>query len=453
MEITMQKTDAVSGLLTVNVEENDYKQKVTEELKRIGRTHQIPGFRKGHISVADLQRRFGRQVTSDIINQVVYEGVMKYIEDNKLNVLGQPMPVEVKALDLKNQKDFTFEYELALAPELDIKLDKDEHIPYYDIEVSDAMIEEQDKALRKRFGAQVPGEEFEPDALVKGALMELNADGTVKEDGDAIQVTSAIVAPFYFKSKEEAAKFEGKKVGDKVVFNPRKSCDGDIAELSSMLNISKERTAEVQGDFELAISEIIVVRPAELGEEFYTQVFGSGKVNNEEEYRAAVKDMIARELKGNSEMIFRFAARKYFTEKYGNMELPAAILKKWLISRNENLNEENIDKEYEGMEADLRWQLIKERIAELTNVKIEEADLMEMAKSIASRQLAQYGMTNMDDETVTSFAKNILADKNYRPRIVEQVGDIKLFEAIANAVTLDKETVSFDRFKEIAANM
>lgn len=220
MEITMQKTDAVSGLLTVKVEENDYKQKVTEELKRIGRTHQIPGFRKGHISVADLQRRFGRQVTSDMINQVVYEGVMKYIEENKLNVLGQPMPVEVKELDLKNQKDFTFEYELALAPELDVKLDKDEHIPYYDIEVADSMIDEQDKAFRKRFGAQVPGEEFEQDALVKGALMELNADGTIREDGEAIQVTSAIVAPFYFKDKEEAAKFEGKKVGDKVVFNP-----------------------------------------------------------------------------------------------------------------------------------------------------------------------------------------------------------------------------------------
>ena len=453
MEITMQKTDAVSGLLTVKVEENDYKQKVTEELKRIGRTHQIPGFRKGHISVADLQRRFGRQVTSDMINQVVYEGVMKYIEENKLNVLGQPMPVEVKELDLKNQKDFTFEYELALAPELDVKLDKDEHIPYYDIEGADSMIDEQDKAFRKRFGAQVPGEEFEQDALVKGALMELNADGTIREDGEAIQVTSAIVAPFYFKDKEEAAKFEGKKVGDKVVFNPRKSCDGDIAELSSMLNISKERTAEVQGDFELAISEIIVVRPAELGEEYYTQVFGAGKVNNEEEYRAALKELIANELKGNSEMIFRMSARKFFTEKYGNMELPAAILKKWLISRNEELTEENIDEEYSRMESDLKWQLIKERIAELANVKIEEADLQNLAKNIAARQLAQYGMTNLDDETIESFAKNILADKNYRPRIVEQVGDIKLFEAIANAVSVDHETVSFDRFKEIASEI
>lgn len=176
-------------------------------------------------------------------------------------------------------------------------------------------------------------------------------------------------------------------------------------------------------------------------------------MNNEEEYRAALKELIANELKGNSEMIFRMSARKFFTEKYGNMELPAAILKKWLISRNEELTEENIDEEYNRMESDLKWQLIKERIAEIANVKIEEADLQNLAKNIAARQLAQYGMTNLDDETIESFAKNILADKNYRPRIVEQVGDIKLFEAIANAVSVDHETVSFDRFKEIASEI
>lgn len=453
MNVSIEKTGNVSAILTVSIEENDYKEKVTKELKEIGKKHNIPGFRQGHVPFGELNRRFGKQVTSDVINNEVYNAVVGYIRDNKLAVLGEPLPVDVVELDLKNKKDFTFQYELALVPELNIEAGKDTTVPYYTIEVTDEMINEQDKNFRERFGAQVPGEEFEQDALVKGALMELNADGTIREDGEAIQVTSAIVAPFYFKDKEEAAKFEGKKVGDKVVFNPRKSCDGDIAELSSMLNISKERTAEVQGDFELAISEIIVVRPAELGEEYYTQVFGAGKVNNEEEYRAALKELIANELKGNSEMIFRMSARKFFTEKYGNMELPAAILKKWLISRNEELTEENVDEEYSRMESDLKWQLIKERIAEIANVKIEEADLQNLAKNIAARQLAQYGMTNLDDETIESFAKNILADKNYRPRIVEQVGDIKLFEAIANAVSVDHETVSFDRFKEIASEI
>ncbi len=453
MNITAQNTDAVSMRLTVTVDENDYKDKVTEDLKKIGKTHQIPGFRKGHITLPDLRRRFGKQVTSDVINQVVYEGVMKYIEDNKLNVLGQPMPVEVKELDFNN-KEFTFEYDLALAPNLNIKLDKETKIPYYEITVSDEMVKEQDQAFRKRFGAQVPGETVEPDALVKGAIMELNEDGTVKEGDDAIQVVSGIVAPMYFQDKEEAAKFDGKKVGDKVVFNPRKASGDNITELASMLNIDKERTAAVNGDFEMAISEIIVVRPAELGEEFYTQVFGKDKVHNEEEYLAAVKDMIANELSGNSEMIFRLSARKELMAKYGNMELPEAILKKWLISRNdEKLNEQNIDEEFSKMRPDLEWQLIKEDVARELGVKIEEADLKSFAKVTAARQFAQYGMTNMADDVVEKYAENLLEDKNYRGRLIEQVGDIKLFGAIENAITLDKHQVSLDEFKEIASKL
>ena len=138
MNVTMQKTDAVSARLTVNVEENDYKDTVVKKLKEIGRTHQIPGFRKGHVAIADLHRRFGADVTSDVINHDVFEAVMKYIDDNKLNVLGQPVPVEVKALDFKKEKDFTFEYDMALAPELDVKIDKDEHIPYCLLNTSDA---------------------------------------------------------------------------------------------------------------------------------------------------------------------------------------------------------------------------------------------------------------------------------------------------------------------------
>lgn len=452
MNVTISKSDAVNARLTVAVEESDYRPKVVEELKKIGRTHQIPGFRKGHVSLKDLERRFGKDVTADVINREVFEAVMKYIEENKLNVLGQPVPVEVKALDF-TQKDFTFEYDLALAPELNVKLDKDETIPYYEIKVSDEMVAEQDEALRKRFGAQVPGDEFEKDALVKGSIFELDENGNVKEGEDAIQVVSGIVAPMYFKDKEQAALFEGKKVDDKVVFNPWKTCDGDATELSSMLQVDKARVADLHADFQLTISEIIVVRPAEHNQEFYDQVFGKDKATDEASYLALVKDMIASSLAQNSEMVFRFSARKFFVDKYGDMQLPSATLKKWLMNRDEALNESNIDEEYSKMEPDLKWQLIKEAIANLAQIKIEESDLMELAKNIARQQFAQYGMTNMDDETLTNYAKNILADKNYRPRLIEQVGDIKLFDAIKNGVNLDKKEVSIDEFKEIASKI
>lgn len=453
MNVTMQKTDAVSARLTVNVEENDYKDTVVKKLKEIGRTHQIPGFRKGHVAIADLHRRFGADVTSDVINHDVFEAVMKYIDDNKLNVLGQPVPVEVKALDFKKEKDFTFEYDLALAPELDVKIDKDEHIPYYTIEVTDEMVDEQDKAFRKRFGAQVPGEEFEDDALVKGAIEQLDENGNVIEGEGAIQVTNGIVAPMYFKPDDQKDLFKGAKVGDKITFNPWMTCNGDPTEMSSMLQVDKAKVADLHNDFRFTISEIIVVRPAELNQEFFDQVFGKDKVSDEAGYRNAIREMIAGELKQNSEMVFRMSARKYFLEKYGSMELPAAILKKWLIMRNEGLNYSNIDEEYGRMEPDLKWQLVKENIAQKLEVKIEESDLIDMAKGIAARQFAQYGMTNIDDETLTNYAKNILADKNYRPRLVEQCGDFKLFQSIENGVTLDCETVSLDKFKEIASTI
>lgn len=453
MNITANNNDAVSMRLTVSVEENDYKAKVNDELKRIGRTHQIPGFRKGHISIADLQRRFGRQVTSDVINQVVFDAVLKYIEDNKLNVLGSPLPVEVKELDLKNNKEFTFEYDLAIAPELNVTVDNSVELPYYEIEVSDSMIDEQDQAFRKRFGAQVSGEEFEADALVKGSIVELNEDGSVKEGEDAIKVEGGIVAPMYFAGKEEADKFNGAKVGDKVVFNPRNAAGSNETELSSMLNIDKERAASVQGNFEFTISEIIVVRPAELGEEFYANVFGKGKVNDEAEYRNAIKELIAKELSGNSQMIFRFAARKNFMEKYGDMQLPDALLKRWLISRNEELTEENIDARYENISTDLKWQLVKEQVAQKLEIKIEEADILNFAKGLAAQQFAQYGMHNVDEETIERYAKSIMEDKNYRNNLIEQVGDVKLFDSLAAAVTLKKEVVSLDQFKEIASKL
>ena len=450
MNVTLDKTGNVSAKLIVSVEEKDYQDKVTKDLKEIGKRHAIPGFRQGHVPFGELKRRFGKQVTSDVINREVYEAVSKYIQENNLSILGEPLPVEVKELDLVNQKDFTFEYEIGLAPEIDVKIDKETKLPFNLIEVSQDMIDQQNQTFRERFGAQVPGETFEPKALVKGAIMELNEDGTVKESEDAIQVINGIVAPMYFKSKEEADKFEGKKVGDKVVFNPYKTCDGNATELSSMLQIDKERAAHVTGDFELAISEIIVVKLAELDEEFFKNVFGD-KVKTEEEYFAALKEMIAQQLLGNSNMLFRADTEKILVEKYGNMELPVEFLKKWLVARNDGFTAENIDAEFTRMEPSLKWQLIKERIAKQLDVKIEEADVLNHAKFIAANQFAQYGMTNIDDETLTDYAKRILADKQYRPRIVEEVGDIKLFTAIKNAADIEEKTVSLDEFKELAA--
>lgn len=450
MNVTLDKTGNVTAKLTVSIEENDYKEKVEKRLKEISRTHSIPGFRQGHVPFNELNRRFGKQVTSDVINDVVYEAAAKYISENKLPVLGQPIPVNVTELDLKKEKDFTFQYELGLAPELNIELSKDIKVPYYKINASDEMVKEQDEKFRERFGAQVPGEEVEPNALVKGAIMELDENGNVKTTDDAIQMVNGIVAPMYFKDREQAKLFEGHKVNDKIRFNPWKTCEGNPAELASMLGVDKEKAAGIKADFEMAISEIIVLRPAEVNQELFDNVLGKDKVNNEADYLKAVKEMIEQDLSGNSEILFRHQVEKLMTEKYGDMELPAEVLKKWLVNTNEKITEKNVDEEYTRMEPMLKWQLIKERIAAACEIKIDDNDLTNQAKAVAARQFAQYGMTNIDDETLLDYAKRILADKQFRQRIIEETGDIKLFNALKAKLGVEEQNVSLDEFKAIA---
>lgn len=448
MNVTLDKTSDIEGKFIVNVEEADYEKKVKDELKKIGREAHIPGFRQGHVPAGQIKARFGKQAKSQVLNDTVYEAVINYIRDNKLNVLGEPMPVEVKEVNL-DDKDYTFEYEIGLAPVLDIKLDKNVKLPYCTIAVSDEMLAEQDKSLCQRLGSQVPGEEVDERAVVKGVLMQLNEDGTVNENPGAIQVVNGIVAPFYFKDKDEAAKFAGKKVDDKVVFNPWKSCEGNAAELASMLNLDKNIAADVKGDFQMTISEIIVHKPAEHNQEFFDNVFGKDKVKDENEYKKALTEMIARDLAGNSEQLFQADAEKYLIDKYGDMQLPVAFLKKWLVARNEELTAENIDKEFEAMLPSLKWQLIREKVSAELNVELKEEDLLDYAKGVAYHQFAQYGITNMDDETIEQSAKRLLNDRETRSRLVERLSDLKLMNAVKGAVTLEDKTVSLDEFREL----
>ena len=449
MQVTLEKTGDLEGRVKVEVTQNDYLDKVNKELKEIGRTRVIPGFRKGHVSIDQLRRRFGKEVKSHVLNEEVYRSVIEYIRENKLEVLGEPLPVEVKEINL-DDTDYTFEYEVGLAPAIEANIDKEITVPFYTIEVSDEMVKEQDTALCERFGAQVPGEEVDAKALVKGAIMQLNADGTVNTEENAIQVVDGIVAPMYFTDKDQAALFLGKKVGDKVVFNPFKTCNGNAAELASMLHIEKDRTAEVTGDFEMAISEIIVLKPAEHGEEFYKEVFPGNTVTTEEEYFAELRKMIASQLLPNSDHLFNRDVQKELMTRFGNFDLPAEYLKKWLVARNEGLTSENVNEEYDKMAPSIRWELLRGKIAENLDIKVTDDDMLQFAKALAFQQFAQYGMTNMDDETITNYARRILEDKNYLGRMREDVGNRKLFNAIKALVNLDAKAVSLDEFKALA---
>ncbi len=443
MKITQEEISPVDVRLTVAIEENDYKDDVTKKLKELGRTHSIPGFRKGHVPFGELKRRFGKQMTSDVINDTVYRAVVDFITENNLPVMGHPVPVEIK--EAFEEGDQEFKYDLALVPQLDIKPSKDDHYPFYEIEVTDEMINEQDKNMRKRFGKQEPGQEMTEDGVVKGAIMQLDENGNVSQAEGAIQVTDGIVFPLYFKDKEETAKFAGKKPGDKVVFNPWKAAGGDAGELASMLHVDKAIAGDIKGDFEMTISEIIVSVPAELGEEYYKMVFGEDKVHNEEEYRAAVKEMIANELSQNSHILFRNQFDKAMMEKYGSMTLPAETIKKLFFAEAENP-----DEAYAAQENGIKHEIIETNLLKALEIKVEADEVLEMAKFLTARQFAQYGMAGIDEEIITRYAKEQLEKAEIRNQLTQQVLTSKLYDAIENAVSLDKQTVSLDDFKKIA---
>lgn len=440
MNISRQDMSPVDLRLTVDIDENDYKDEVTKKIKEIGRTHALPGFRKGHVPFGELKRRFGKQVATDVLNDVVYRAIIDYIKENNLRVMGHPLPVEVKEVALEGNQQFA--YDVALLPTLDIKLDKDFHFPFYDITVSDEMIDEQDKAFRKRFGKQQPGEKMEEDAVVKGAIMQLNADGEINTNEGAIQMTNGIVFPLYFKDKEQTAKFADCKPGDKVVFNPWAATGGDAAEIASMLGIDKSIAADMKDNFEMTVSEIIVNIPAELGEEFYKQVFGEDKVHNEEEYRAEVKKMIEGELSSNSHIYFRNKLEEELMAKYADMVLPKETIKKIFFA-----DAEDPEAAFEANRKFIQHEVIESNLVDAFGIKVDEAEMLDLAKFMTSRQFAQYGLQGIDDEILTKYAKEQLENKETRNRIFDQVLTSKLYSAIENAITLDHEAKTLDEFK------
>ncbi len=267
---------------------------------------------------------------------------------------------------------------------------------------------------------------------------------------DGIQVTDGILAPFLFKSKEEAAKFEGTKVGDKVVFDAFATCDGNEAEISSMLHIDRDKVEEARGNFEINITEYVVNKPAELGQEFYDKVFGPDAVHNEEEYRARVTDMIAQGLQPNSRNLFVRTTEDYLMETYGaSMQLPEGFLRKFMMRANPEIKEEEVDGYLQHSIPGIKWEIIQGQAGRAMNIRVEEDDVKAIARSIAMEQLYQYGLGQMAEQMADYYAENLLKDKEQLGRIREQAFTAKLMNAIHNAVKLNEKTVSLDEFRAI----
>ncbi|MBD5195722.1 MAG: trigger factor [Bacteroides sp.] len=445
MKIDYSKINDVIGEITMVVEESDYAEKVKKQLKEIGKKHAEPGFRPGKVPAGLIAKKYGNAVKYDEINKLVGDALFEYIKENDINVLGNPIPDKGNAIN-EDANEFTLKFKVGVAPEFDVKADKEVTIPYYNIEVTDEMIDRQDNALRSRMGKQQPGEEVDATALVKGVITELNEDGSVKADG--VVVENGIVGPAYFKSEAQRDLFVGKKVGDTVVFNPAQTCEANPAELSSMLNLPKEEAEKHQGDFQFEIKEIIVLKPAELNEEYFKEVFGDD-VKDADQYREAVKKMIQTSLKGDQNYRFSIDAKDVLLNNVGQVELPDEVLKEFLISRNEGLTAENIDEQYEGIRNQLVWDLTKDKLAKKLDVKVEEDDLLNTARLLARNQFAQYGMANVPEDAVEHYASEILKDEKARASVYNQTAEMKLFQTLQGVVTLDEKNVSVDDFNKL----
>ena len=448
MNVSHQNTDNLNAVISIEISKADYQDKVDKSLRAYGQKANIPGFRKGKVPFSILTKMFGKSVRVEEINRLVSEALYNYIRDNKLNILGEPMTAEDMTVDLDAQDDFTFRFDVALAPELNVKVDKSISVPYYTITVDDDMVKRQDESFRARFGKQVSVDESTDEKdLIKGSMVDLSSDGTPLEGG--ITVESTIVSPNYFKSDDEKAKFAGVKKGDKVVFNPSKSCNASVAELASMLNTDKEKAANVTSDFEMTVTDITHLQPAELNQEFFDSIFGKDTVKTEEEYLAKIREMIAHQLVPESDYRFSLDSRAAIEKAVGDFELPDAFLKRWLLATDKERKAETIDDDYSRMVPDLKWQLIKEQIVKQFDIHVDDNDLKAMAKRVAASQFAQYGMTGVPDDVLERYGNEMLSNKDTRSRLINQATEMKIQTAIKESVTLNHKEVSMENFQKL----
>ncbi len=449
MNISFENVDKVSALLTVSIEKSDYEEKVKKALKDYSHKASLPGFRQGKVPTSLLQKRFGTEIKAEEINKILGDEVNKYIRENKVNMLAEPMPNEEKTpkMDFETQDDFTFAFDIALAPEFDATLSKKDKLTYYDIKVDDALVDSQVKTYQNRAGQHVKANDYAPGDMVKGLLTELGKDGSTLEAG--INVEDAVMLPEYMKDETEKAKFQGLKLGDVITFNPAKAYANSATELASLLHISKEEAEAVTSDFSFQVSEIMRFQPAELSQELYDQMLGKGVVKSEEEFRQFIHDDIKKNFQSDAEYQFTQDLREYLLGRIGKVEFPEALLKRYMKMRNEDKGEQYVEDNFEKSLPELLWHLAKEQICDQFDIKVQHEDVLETAKVFTRIQFAQYGMINLPEESITSYAAEMLKDQRQAEGLVERTVENKVAAKAKEVVTLKTKEVSIDEFRKL----
>lgn len=448
MKVSFENQDKVNGLMTIIVEESDYKEKVEKSLKDYRKQANIPGFRKGMAPMGLIKKQYGEYLKLDTINKVVGEELYKYIKDNKINMLGEPLPsAKQEAQDLEKEPPYTFYFDIAVAPEIKVELTSKDKLPYYDIKVDDATVDKQVDIFASRTGQYVKAEEYQKNDMLKGDLRELDEKGNTKEGG--ITLEAAVMMPEFIKVEDQRKLFDNAKLGDVIVFNPRKAYPDNDSEIAALLKIKREEVAEHEGDFSYQITEISRFEKAEVNQALFDQIYGEGEVKSLEEFRTKIAEGIKEQTVTDCDYKFLLDVRSYLEGKVGKLTFPDEILKRVMLLNNKERGEEFVEKNYEASIQQLTWHLIKEQLVEANKVKIEDKDVREAAKETARIQFAQYGMIQVPEEYVDNYVTEMFKKKENVDAFVDRAIDLKLIEALKKVVTLETKEVTLDEFNKI----
>ncbi len=448
MNITRENIDELNGIIRVNIEKADYEAKVEDVLKDYRKKASMPGFRPGKIPTGLVKKMYGKAALVDEVNNLLTQELSKYLIEQKLNILGEPLPNEEqqKEINWDTDTDFEFIFDIGFAPEVKINLDKRSKYPQYNVSVTNDMIEDHISAYASRFGENKPVDAAEEKSTIRGNIVQLNDEGTEKEDG--LSAEMALISVDVIKDDEIKKEFVGKKVDDEVIFELKKAYPNDT-EIAYLLNIEKEDVEKANGNFKITIKEINKFVPAEINEELFKNVYGEDtEITTEEAFRAKVKEEVAEAFAPSSDYKFAADAREILVSKT-KIEFPVEFLKRWLKATNKEITDEQIESDFNLFLDDLKWQLIKDDLIKSNELKVEESEIIDLAKEVASAQFRQYGMFNVPAEHLDGFAQQMLSKEEDKNRLYNKKMEDKIMEVVKSKVNVEEKEVSKEEFEKL----
>jgi len=448
MNIQFEAPDKINGVLTITIEKEDYNEKVEKTLKDYRKRANVPGFRPGMAPMGMIKKQYGMAVKVDEVNRLLGDKLMEYIRENKIQMLGEPLPNEKQVeQDLSQDGPFTFVFDIAVAPEFSVELTAKDKIDYYTIAVDDKLVDDQVQMYASQAGQFEKAEVFSGNDTLTGDLRQLDEKGNTLEGG--ITTESGMIMPAYIKEKKQQKLFDNAKPGDIITFNPKKAYPDNDAEVAALLKVDKEQVKDLTSDFSFQVTEIRHFQPAEVNQALFDRVFGEGTCKDEKEFRQKISDMASAQLVQNSDYKFMLDVRAYLEKKVGDLQFPEALLKRIMLNNNKDKGADYVEKNFEGSIKELKWHLIKEQIVAASGIKIEDDDLKTVAKEAVRAQFAQYGMQNVPDDFLENYAAEQLKKREQVDNFVDRAVDMKLTEALKKIVKLTEKTISLEDFNKM----